>query len=66
MKQQMALVLTSINSPNSVLNALAQGALEAGVPFFLIGDTKSPADFKLDGCQFLNVEDQIASGLSFA
>lgn len=52
------LVVTSIASPNAVLKALAQGAHENNFEFIVIGDTKSPKDFKLDGCRFISIEEQ--------
>ena len=61
-----ALIVTSINRPNPVMTALRDGARESGTRFIVVGDTKSPADFQLDGCEFLSVEDQRASGLKFA
>jgi hypothetical protein len=61
-----ALILTSINPPNTVMTSLRDGAREAGVRYIVIGDTKSPADFKLEGCEYLDVKDQVASGLKFA
>ncbi len=56
-----ALVVTSINPPNAILQALAHGAVASGLDFIVAGDTKSPPDFALDGCRFLNVEAQRAS-----
>jgi hypothetical protein len=53
-----ALVVTSIAAPNAVLGALAQGAKEAGWNFTVVGDTKSPSDFSLAGCEYLGVERQ--------
>jgi hypothetical protein len=61
-----ALVVTSINPPNAILRALAEGAVKAGVDFILAGDTKSPADFALDGCVFLDLAAQCATGLASA
>jgi hypothetical protein len=61
-----ALVLTSINPPNAVMTALRDGARASGVRFLVIGDTKSPTDFQLDGCDFLDVATQRASGFKFA
>jgi hypothetical protein len=61
-----ALVVTSISPPHAILRALAGGAAQAGVEFILIGDTKSPADFTLDHCRFLDVAAQLATGLAFA
>jgi len=61
-----ALVLTSINAPNAVMNSLAEGSRAAGARFIVIGDTKSPADFALDGCEFLSVATQRESAFTFA
>ena len=61
-----ALVVTSINPPNAILQALARGAQAHGLDFIVAGDTKSPADFALDGCRFLDVAAQRASGFAFA
>ncbi len=61
-----AIVVTSINPPNRALRMLARGAQTHGMRFFVIGDTKSPADFQLEGCEFVGVEQQIASGSQYA
>ena len=61
-----ALVVTSISAPNGVLRALAEGARARGVRFLVMGDTKSPAAFSLDGCEFHSVDSQRASGLRYA
>ena len=53
-----ALIVTSISSPNAVLKALAQGAQENNFEFIVIGDTKSPKDFQLEGCRFVSIEEQ--------
>ena len=59
---ETALVVTSIHAPNSVLRELAAGCLENGWDFVVAGDSKSPADFTLDGCRFLSLDAQRASG----
>src|SRR4051812_24541315 len=61
-----ALVLTSINAPNPVLKSLRDGARDANVRFIVIGATKSPAEFALQGCEFLDVKTQLGLGLKFA
>ena len=66
MSARTALVLTSINAPNRAMAALARGAADAGFDFFVVGDTRSPADFRMDGCQFLDVAAQAATGLRTA
>jgi hypothetical protein len=62
----VALVVTSISPPNDVLQALAEGAARTGAEFILVGDTKSPADFALDGCHFFDIAAQLASGFALA
>ncbi|KAB2641457.1 MAG: DUF288 domain-containing protein [Verrucomicrobia bacterium] len=57
-----ALVVTSIYAPNSVLRELAAGCLESGWDFVVAGDSKSPADFAIDGCRFLSLDAQRDSG----
>lgn len=61
-----SLVVTSINSPTAAVRELASGSLEHGWDFILAGDSKSPADFSLDGCRFLSLEMQRDSGFSLA
>jgi hypothetical protein len=53
-----ALVVTSISAPNPVLRSLAEGSIKHGWDFVVTGDTKSPADFQLEGCRFLSIEAQ--------
>ena len=59
-----ALVITSINPPNAALRELASGAIAHEWNFVLAGDSKSPADFHLDGCRFLSLEAQRKSGFA--
>jgi STELLO glycosyltransferases len=61
-----AIVMTSINAPNVAMHLLADGAKAHGFEFIVCGDTKSPRDFRLSGCRFLSVEDQVTTGLRFA
>jgi hypothetical protein len=62
--ERVAVVVTSIAPPNTVLRALADGCRQHDWDFVVIGDAKSPADFKLDGCRYLDLAAQ--SGLGFA
>jgi hypothetical protein len=66
MTETVALVVTSINAPNHVLSALAEGSRERGQQFVVIGDEASPADFQLEGCDFYGLDAQYDSGFSFA
>lgn len=58
MTAQGAVVLTSIALPNDVMKRIAEDCARLRMPFFVIDDTKSPADFALDGCRFLSYEAQ--------
>jgi hypothetical protein len=52
------LVVTSIAEPTPILRALAEGCVGAGWEFVAIGDRKSPAGFRLDGCRFYSLDQQ--------
>ena len=53
------LVITSIaNQEHPVLKEYTKVALEHNIPFVVIGDTKSPKEFNLDGCDFYSIERQ--------
>lgn len=61
-----AIVVTSINSPNAGLERIARGAHQHGIPFIVVGDTRSPQNFELPGCRFVSLDAQLASRLRFA
>lgn len=61
MAEKRVLVITSIASDeHPILKLLAAKCSEINMEFILIGDTKSPSAFKLNGCSFWNVEEQQA------
>lgn len=66
MTNQIAVVVTSISPPNQSLRALAEGSLATGANFIVVGDTKSPSDFSLEGCDFYDVARQQESGFGYA
>ena len=66
MKNQFSVVVTSVSAPNPVLRSLASGCRERELPFFVVGDVRSPADFQLEGCSFYSLERQRQTGLRFA
>ena len=66
MNRNVAVVVTSIASPNEALRALAHGCANNGFQFIVIGDESSPRDFVLDGCQFLSLEAQRQLPFQFA
>jgi hypothetical protein len=55
------LIITSIaNQEHPVLKQFAEEASKHSVPFIVIGDTKSPKEFNLAGCDFFSIERQQA------
>lgn len=55
-----SLVITSIASDrHPVLNLFAVECKKRDLNFIVIGDTKSPADFKIEGCDFWSVDRQL-------
>lgn len=66
MTSATAIVVTSISAPNRSLRALADGAQAHGFDFLVVGDTKSPAEFELDGCDFYSIDRQRGTGLRYA
>jgi len=62
----IACVVTSINPPTPAVRELAASACVHGVDLIVVGDTKSPPAFDLDGCRFLSIDDQLATGRRFA
>jgi hypothetical protein len=61
-----AVVVTSIAPPNPVLQALAEGCRRHGWDFVVIGDAKSPPDFRLDGCRYFDLAAQRRLGFALA
>ncbi|HEX8722600.1 MAG TPA: STELLO glycosyltransferase family protein [Pyrinomonadaceae bacterium] len=66
MTDSVALVVTSISAPNRVLGALAEGSRRRGRQFVVIGDEPSPADFRIEGCDFYGLDAQYETGFRFA
>jgi hypothetical protein len=54
-----ALVITSIAGPESkILMTYAKECGQRGIPFIVIGDSKSPDNFQLDNCDFWSLDRQ--------
>lgn len=66
MQTKVAIVVTSISNPNKVLTSLARGAMDHGYEFLIVGDTKSPTDFYIEGCKYIGIEEQLKYGFEFA
>lgn len=53
------LIITSIaGQDHPVLKQFAKESSENGVPFIVMGDTKSPEEFNLEGCDFYSIDHQ--------
>jgi hypothetical protein len=53
------LIITSIaNQEHPVLKKFAEETSKHNIPFIVIGDTKSPKEFILEGCDFFSIERQ--------
>ena len=59
-------IVTSNSPPNPALKQIASECLERTVPFIVIGDLSSPADFALDGCDFYGISRQLQTGFQSA
>lgn len=60
------LVITSISAPNEALRLFANGCGMHDYRFVVIGDSKSPDSFELDGCDFWSLDRQSKSDLAYA
>ena len=60
------LVITSISAPNEALRMFARGCGENGYRFVVIGDSKSPETFDLEGCDFWSLGRQAESEFAYA
>ncbi len=52
------LIITTINSPNRILEEIVQGATGHGVETIIIGDKKTPPGFNLPGSVYVSPEEQ--------
>lgn len=52
------LIITSIAKPNKILNKYSEECKKNNVEFIIIGDRKSPKDFMLKDCSFVDIEKQ--------
>jgi hypothetical protein len=60
MSTKKTLIITSIaDDQHPILNQFATECKNRNVDYIVIGDTKSPADFKLQGCDYWSVDRQL-------
>lgn len=58
MSNQVTIVVTSIFEPNPALRELARGAKQNEWNFIVVGDSKSPPNFFIEGAQFFDLDTQ--------
>jgi hypothetical protein len=58
MEESKALVITSIFAPNDALKQYAKECSGRNVHFIVVGDSKSPSDFELSGCDYYSIQRQ--------
>jgi hypothetical protein len=61
-----ALVVTTINAPNTAIHALAHGAKENNWHFVVIGDRKSPTTFECEGADYYSLQKQLQTNFGYA
>lgn len=66
MLEKSALIITSISPPIDILRDYAVQCHKRGVEFIIIGDSKSPADFHIQHCNFYSIEQQKTLPFSLA
>lgn len=57
-KLKTTLVITSIADENKILRDYSAECLKRKIEFFLIGDTKSPEHFHIEGCSYFSIAQQ--------
>lgn len=58
MKQPYLIITSIANQDHPILNLYAKESSKHNIPFILIGDTKSPKEFNIKGCDFYSIERQ--------
>jgi hypothetical protein len=64
--QRYAVVITTINHPTHAVRSIQARSGELPSPFYVIGDSKSPPDFSLNGAHYFDLPAQYDTGFSFA
>jgi hypothetical protein len=66
MKDKYGIVITTINYPTRAVKEIGRDAGKLDAQFVLIGDQKSPADFRQEGALYLDLDAQRKSGFKYA
>jgi hypothetical protein len=66
MNPEISLVITTISPPNEVLKTYARQCAARNIAFIVVGDKRSPVDFSLEGCNFMDIDHQMNMGSALA
>lgn len=66
MKDRYAVVITTINHPTRAVVDIARDCVRLDAHFVVVGDSKSPPDFHLEGTDYYPISRQRESGLRYA
>ncbi len=61
-----SLVVTTISAPTPAMQALAADSKRRGLDFLVVGDSSSPSNFDLAGCDYYSVDRQLKSRFRYA
>ena len=61
-----SLVITSVLHPNKILKEYGRQSIKNKILFILIGDRKTPPDFKIKGCNYISLKMQWDSDFKLA
>lgn len=64
--KKTAIVVTTINAPNEAMRKIAEYAGLLDAHFIVVGDTKSPQEYPVDGVTYFTYEDQKKLDFKFA
>lgn len=63
---KISVVVTSISTPTAAMQELAAGCAKLGYDFYVVGDVKTPPDFRLPGCDYFGLDRQAQTGFRSA
>jgi hypothetical protein len=63
---QTTLVVTTVHAPTKALEETMRGVRAAGWKAWIVGDAKTPSDFRLEAASYLSLADQEGSGWRLA
>jgi hypothetical protein len=65
-EMKTSLVITTISAPTPAMREFAAESQQHGMDFIVMGDSASPRDFVLSGCDYYSVDRQLETGFRYA